>query len=120
MSIKSITGDSAVSALAAADKAVKKAPLDQHLLSQTAQSNAVDANNKVSTVNNQKPDSEIESGKKPVRVMSHVVKVYNLQGKERTKFMDSHNEVIYQIPSEMVAKLEDQMMKPETSANTKG
>lgn len=120
MSVKSITGDGAVSALktlnmADADKAVKKASLGL-----TAQSDAADANNKVSKLKNQSPDSEVETRKKPIRTMSHVVKVYNLQGKERTKFMDSHNDVIYQIPSEMVAKLEDQMMKPETSANTKG
>jgi hypothetical protein len=116
MFIKSITGDGAAPALktlnvAAADKAVKH---------QTAQSNAVDTKNKVSELKKQSPDSEVETRKKPVRAMSHVVKVYNLQGEERTKFMDSHNDVVYQIPSEMVAKLEDQMMKPETSANTKG
>ena len=57
---------------------------------------------------------------KPAGVASHVVISYNPQGKIRTKFVDSRNNVVYQIPSEMVAKLEDQMQKPETSTSVKG
>ena len=128
MSVNLITGDGAVSSLktlnmSVSDQAVKKTPLQyEHLLSQTVQSNAAEANfnNKVSPVNKQSPESGIESRNKPIREMSHVVEVYNLQGKARTKFMDSNNDVIYQIPSEMVAKLEDQMMNPDTSTSTKG
>ena len=52
--------------------------------------------------------------------MSHVVEVYNQQGNVRIKFMDGNNNVIYQIPSEMVAKIKDQMMQPETSTSIKG
>ena len=52
--------------------------------------------------------------------MSHVVQSYNLQGKVRVKFMDNNNNVIYQIPSEMVAKTEDLMLTPNTSADLKG
>jgi len=61
-----------------------------------------------------------ESSKKKVREMSHVVQSYNLQGKVRVKFMDNNNNVIYQIPSEMVAKTEDLMLTPNTSADLKG
>jgi hypothetical protein len=49
-----------------------------------------------------------------------MVEVYNQKGKLRVKFVDSHNNVIYQIPTEMVAKMEDQMLKPETSTDVKG
>lgn len=57
--------------------------------------------------------------KQQVRIMSHVVQTYNLQGKVRTKFMDSNNNVIYQIPAELVAKTED-LIKTGPSANTEG
>jgi len=40
----------------------------------------------------------------------------NQDGKIRIKFMDSNNDVIYQMPSEMALKIKDQMSKPETSA----
>jgi hypothetical protein len=52
--------------------------------------------------------------------MSHVIEVYNTQGKKRLKFMDSRNNVIYQVPSETVAKMEDLMLKPDTSASKNG
>lgn len=51
---------------------------------------------------------------------SHVLVTYNPQGKKRTKFLDSRNDVVYQVPPEMLAKLQDLMMKPETSANIRG
>lgn len=52
--------------------------------------------------------------------MSHVVEVYNTQGKKRLKFMDNRNNVIYQVPSEAVAKMEDLMMKPDASTSKNG
>jgi len=52
--------------------------------------------------------------------MSHVVEVYDQQGNVRIKFMDGNNKVIYQIPSEIVAKMKDQMMRPEASASLEG
>jgi hypothetical protein len=61
-----------------------------------------------------------KSDNKPAGVVSHVVVAYNQQGKTRIKFMDNRNNVVYQIPSEMVAKIEDLMMKPETSTDVKG
>ena len=50
------------------------------------------------------------------RTMKHVVQVYDQDGKVRIKFMDSNNDVIYQMPSEMALKIKDQMSKPDTSA----
>jgi hypothetical protein len=129
MSMNSITGDVAASTFkplitdVSLYPPVKGTPLtNDQSLNQKVQSSAVDANfiNKISPVNKQSPDAGIETQKKPVRTMSHVVEEYNLKGKARTKFMDSHNDVIYQIPTEMVAKMEDQMLKPETSTSTKG
>jgi hypothetical protein len=52
--------------------------------------------------------------------MSHVVEVYNTQGKKRLKFMDNRNNVIYQVPSEAVAKMEDLMLKPDASTSQNG
>jgi hypothetical protein len=92
---------------------------------QTVQSkiSAENANNNLSVANSTQPKQSLLSGtetKKTAGVVSHVVVSYNIHGKLRTKFMDSRNNVVYQIPSEMVSKIEDQMMKPETSANIKG
>jgi hypothetical protein len=105
------------------DKTVKGTSLTNSILaSQTEKQRVVDTNaNKGESTENSKPaDISHVSAKQPVSVMSKVVEVYNLQGKVRTKFMDSNNNVVYQVPSEMVAKMEDQMMRPETSANIKG
>lgn len=66
-----------------------------------------------------KPASGVENASSP-GVISHVVVSYNQQGKVRTKFEDSRNNVVYQVPSELVSKLEDQMLKPETSTSVKG
>ena len=90
--------------------------------SQSVHSNIADLNadNKVSATNKQAPVVSNESTHKTVRAMSHIVESYNPQGKVRIKFMDSNNNVIYQIPSEMVAKTEDLMAKPETATNIKG
>lgn len=128
MAVNSIAGDVAVTALRPANTVVS---LDRPVvgahstgaqsLHQTVRPIAADANvnNKISSVNGQFPDAGGSHGK-PVREMDQVVEVYNPQGKVRIKFVDSYNDVIYQIPAEMVAKMEDLMMKPETSASTKG
>ena len=105
------------------DQQVKGAPSTNGYASHyTAQSSAVDAdaNNKVIPANKQSLVASVKDHENPVRTMSHVVVVYNQQGKVRIKFMDSKNNAIYQIPTEMVAKMEDQMMKPETATNIKG
>lgn len=123
MSVKSITEDTTLALLKSVDAAVSKQAAKQSLVEnesgQPVQPKAVDAHfdNKVSPLNKLSPKAGIE---KSARTMSHVVEVYNLQGKARTKFMDSKNNVIYQVPSEMVAKLEDQMLDLNTSTSTKG
>ena len=58
--------------------------------------------------------------KQPVRAMSHIVETYNPQGKLRIKFEDSHNNVIYQIPTEMVAKTQDLMTNTQAATDVKG
>jgi len=78
------------------------------------------ANSKVSTANKPSPVTLNESNEKPVRAMSHVVESYNSQGKVRIKFLDSNNNVIYQIPSEMVAKTQDLMTNSQAATNIKG
>ena len=75
---------------------------------------------KVSLANKPVAVASSSGDKGPVRAIKHVVESYNLQGKVRTKFMDSHNNVVYQIPSEMVAKMEDQMMTLNVSTDVKG
>jgi len=81
------------------------------------------------------PDSKVATEKSPASkqaaavaandssgnagIASHVVISYNQHGKLRTKFVDSRNNVVYQIPSEMVTKLEDQMLASNSSTNVK-
>ncbi len=132
MDFNSITGDMAafkllpLNAAVSTDKPSNGAPAttDGQSTDQKIKSPTVDAiaNNKIAADIKQSLTAGIDNdnSKKPVRTMSHIVEVYNLQGKVRTKFMDSNNNVIYQIPSEMVAKMEDQMVKPETSTSIKG
>lgn len=128
MSVNSIPGDAAAFVLKPLPRAdsleqpLQGASSTSNVLSkQTAQSNNPKASaiEKVSSVKEKSPEAGTESRKKPVRVMNHVVEVYNRQGKVRTKFMDSKNDVIYQIPSEMVANMEDQMMASDAYTITK-
>lgn len=65
-------------------------------------------------------DANPQSQKKPVREMSHVVETYTKQGELQLKFMDSNNNILYQIPSEMEATMKEQMKKPEISSDTTG
>ena len=60
-----------------------------------------------------------QAASEPAGVVSHVVVSYNQQGKLRTKFVDSRNNVVYQLPSEMTAKLEDQLLAANSSTNVK-
>ncbi len=122
MSVSAINGEmsKSLSATASFDQSAKGgvSAVDQtsNQLQEPAPADSVVNNGKTK----QNLNTGIDSHKKPLRTMSHVVEVYNLQGKVRIKFMDSKNNVVYQIPTEMVAKMEDQMLKPETSTNTKG
>jgi hypothetical protein len=56
----------------------------------------------------------------PAGVVNHVVVSYNQQGKMRTKFEDSRNNVVYQLPSEAAAKLEDQISSSSRFTSVKG
>jgi hypothetical protein len=129
MGVNSIHGDVAALTLQPLKPSV---PLDHpakwtpstndHLSNSTETSSVSDANtnNMVSSEKKQNPEASIESKINPVRTMSHIVVVYNMQGNVRIKFMDSNSNVIYQIPTESVAKIEDQMMKLQTSTTING
>jgi len=75
---------------------------------------------KVSISSKPTPVAKVEKDSKPAGVVSHVVESYNLKGEVRTKFLDSRNNVVYQVPSEMVAKIQDLMMKTNTTADING
>ena len=121
MSMDAVVGSSAASPVAyqpakAAPQAIDR-PTNQAAPPVSAISNS---SSKISPVD-KKPQVAAAGGRgEPVRAMNHVVEVYNIHGKARTRFLDSHNNLIYQIPSEMKAKMEDLMMKPDTSADIKG
>ena len=125
MSINFISGDLASLALQPLKPTVS---LDQPLKGTTATnghqltSHAVDVNitNTDFAVKEQTSGDHTTSNDKPVRMMNHVVVEYNRHGNIRIKFMDSANYVIYQIPSEMVTKIEDQMLNLGTTATTEG
>jgi hypothetical protein len=76
--------------------------------------------NKVAPLAKQAAQEKDKSKDETAQHMSHVVEVYNTQGKKRLKFMDNRNNVIYQVPSEAVAKMEDLMMKPDASTSKNG
>lgn len=125
MSVNSITGNVAQFQLqsmqpaGSMDKSVKdtSAPKDQ-LSTKVVKVSPLDAitdSNKSTAIK-----KTVVSSNQPAGIVSHVVESYNQYGKVRVKFMDSRNNVVYQTPSEMVAKIEDQMKTPNTSANVKG
>ena len=78
------------------------------------------AKDKVSISSKPMPVAKVEKDSKPAGVVSHVVESYNLKGELRTKFLDSRNNVVYQVPSEMVAKIQDLMIKSNTSTDING
>jgi Ni,Fe-hydrogenase I small subunit len=123
MIINTVTGNPAASlGTQAANRPVQApSPEPAPVASLAAGSQAANptTSNKVAAVAKKTEVASISGPAKPPREMSHVVEVYNIHGKVRTKFLDSHNNLIYQIPSEMKAKLEDLMMKPETATDIK-
>ncbi|MDA8416711.1 MAG: hypothetical protein M0Z78_06550 [Betaproteobacteria bacterium] len=126
MSINSIAGDVIMLKSKPMTAALDKPAMSIHETNnqpanQTVQPDVIDTHSKNKVMPAKKSSTYAgNDNKKSGRAMSHIIETYNLQGKLRTKFMDSHNNVIYQIPSEMVAKMEDQMMRSETSTNIKG
>ncbi len=122
-----------MNAISADKTAINVAPLNVLANSTLAGYGKSPSNRVKSNTANSIPDQKVSTavkkssemvvdGKKSnaVREMSHVVETYNLQGEVRIKFMDSNNHVLYQIPSEMVAKIEDQMMKSNSAATIRG
>ena len=89
---------------------------------QAAQSKVVKPNQaiKVTQINKPSPLPGAKGTDKKVQRMSSVVEVYNTKGKKRMKFLDSNNNVIYQIPSELAARIEDLMAKPNSSTDKQG
>jgi hypothetical protein len=129
MNINSITGNVAsfqmqsLQPTGSMDKSVKGVPATNDPPSiKAGQVSPLDAitDSKISTSNMKVTAKSIVTSSQPAGIVSHVVESYNQYGKVRTKFMDSRNNVVYQTPSEMVAKIEDQMNTPNTSANVKG
>lgn len=131
MDISSVAGN--ISALqfqsakraGSADNPVKGNPAEKSAPGAAQTDAALHANDKTSALSSQTDKQPTvvatpPNTSEPAGVASHVVISYNQQGKMRTKFEDSRNNVVYQIPSEMVAKMEDQMLKPETSTSVKG
>lgn len=128
MSLTSITSNATaftpmpLTPAASVDKSVNAAALsNDQSPSKTVDTDVVDINdiNKVSVSKKQSADVNAENKNKPARAMTHVVVSYNQEGKVRTKFMDSNNNVVYQIPTEMMAKMEDLMMKLTISTDEK-
>ncbi|MDD2852711.1 MAG: hypothetical protein PHY09_12545 [Desulfuromonadaceae bacterium] len=104
------------------DQQTKDVGVSSYLsLNKPGKLDAVDINNpdKMSSDKNQ-PQDAIDNQKQPERAISHVIETYNQYGDVRTKFVDSKNNVIYQIPSEMVAKMEDLLGKSDNTTNVKG
>ena len=129
MSVNTISGNVAavqmqpVKTTVAADKTVTGALASNDLQSiKAVLASPLDAatDTKRATAIRKTTEKSNVSNSQPAGIVSHVVESYNQYGKVRTKFMDSRNNVVYQTPSEMVAKIEDQMMTPNTSANVKG
>lgn len=128
MSVTPITGElntsmqKALHQVIPPEQPVKKASsaIDEPA-SQAGQASVADTttSNKVSSVKSQTTDAGAEREQSD-RSMKHVLAVYDRQGRARTRFIDSNNDVVYQVPTEMVARMEDRMSNIETSARTKG
>jgi hypothetical protein len=109
--------------LAMGTSSSKEHPSDR--ATQTTPLDAVTDNNKISPLVKQTSkktalENNTNSTAKTAGAASHVIVTYNPQGKMRTKFLDSRNDIVYQVPPEMLAKMEDLMMNPGTSTNIKG
>lgn len=137
MSISPVTNSYSVATAAAvrgADLKVKALGADAETAAAAAAQQRQEANPALAKVLDSRPDKQEspvestlltdkkarENRTKPPGVVHHVVVSYNQFGKVRTKFMDSRNNVVYQVPSELVARVEDLMLKPENSTNTTG
>jgi hypothetical protein len=119
MSINTITGNMAayqlppLQAVASLNKSVTVSPASKEQgVKLTAQSSAIGTVAKVTPDTRQAPITGASLDNK----LNNVVVSYNQHGQVRTKFMDSNNNVIYQIPTELAANLEDQMSANSTTS----
>jgi hypothetical protein len=129
MSVTSISGPvteismkSIAQTVASVPPAKEASTPDSEAVIQAAQVAAANAAavNKVAPLAKQAAHEKDKSKDDTAQHMSHVIEVYNTQGKKRLKFMDNRNNVIYQVPSEAVAKMEDLMLKPDASTSKNG
>lgn len=90
---------------------------------QSSQSSSVESLQKNAAISHQNKLTTDATGsvqKKQDRSMSHVVETYNEQGELLLKFMDSNNNFLYQIPSEMEVQMKELMNNNESSTSTTG
>lgn len=127
MGVDSITGSvaayqmQALKTTGSLDKTGKPAAATKdQAAGKSAQAVTLDLSTKGALPAKTSPAATSESAKEPAGIVNHVVVSYNQQGKMRTRFEDSRNNVVYQTPSEMVASLEDQMLRPASSTSIKG
>lgn len=126
MPVNMVSGDSGTQSMMTAYSLDKSAKIDSRVTEQLTVKQDLKPANTDSTLNKvdtsaKNPLNEVNSelNKKPEREMSHVLETYNPKGKLILKFVDSNNNVLYQIPAEMASKIEDQMFKSKTSTDVK-
>jgi uncharacterized FlaG/YvyC family protein len=61
----------------------------------------------------------IDSGDKPHSSIAKVQFVYNLKGEISVRYLDTANNLIYQVPSELMMQMKEAASKAEASVNTK-
>jgi hypothetical protein len=119
LSAAGISADKPLKAVAAT-KSQASNPIKQSGSIVAAASSKVAHDNPLATKQQkQQTATAAENSSSPAGVVSHVIISYNQHGKLRTKFVDSRNHVVYQMPSELVAKLEDQMLTSRSSTDLK-
>jgi hypothetical protein len=126
MPVNILSGDSGTQSMMTAYSLDKSAKVDSRVtekltIKQDLKPATSDTNVKKVDTPAKSPLNEVSSelNKKPVREMSHVLETYNPKGKLILKFVDSNNNVLYQIPAEMASKIENQMFKSKTSTDVK-
>jgi len=127
MSVNSITGATApynvptVNSSASEDKTARSRSSKSEPVAADNKSNSADAKVvDLVTSSMQKASVTAANGSQESdQVVRRVVESYNQQGKLRTKYLDSKNNVVYQLPSETVLKMEDQVAKAEAPPKAK-
>jgi hypothetical protein len=115
--LQSIKADGVTEKSAKSTPATKGQPVNQaeQLITINSETNKISTGNSLQA--KQTPAASDTKNSEPAGVVNHVVISYNEEGKLRTKFVDSRNNVVYQTPSELAARLEDQLLTSKTSTN---